>query len=57
MHTQCTLARAHTRATPQIACELVLWRLERSQTVADGLLELARLREVDTLVCGTTGYR
>jgi hypothetical protein len=40
----------------QIPRELVPWRLERSQTVADGLLELVRVREADTLVCGISGY-
>jgi len=41
----------------QIPCETLSWHLERDKTVADGLLELARLREADTLVCGISGYR
>lgn len=38
-------------------CETLTWRLQRSQTVADGLLEVARLRDADTVVCGISGYR
>lgn len=33
------------------------WHIERNATVADGLLELARIKEADTLVCGISGYR
>lgn len=43
-------------AASQVPCELCVWRLAREQSVADGLLELARLRDADTLVCGIAGY-
>jgi nucleotide-binding universal stress UspA family protein len=46
--------RDHTRH--QIPFELLSWRLARDKTVADGLLEITRLRDMDTLVCGIAGY-
>jgi hypothetical protein len=41
----------------QIPYELLTWRLERDKSVADGLLEVAKLKEADTLVIGISGYR
>jgi hypothetical protein len=36
---------------------MLTWRVDRSKTVADGLLEIVTLKEADTLVCGISGYR
>lgn len=41
----------------QIPTESITWHLARDKTVADGLLELAKLKDADTLVCGISGYR
>jgi len=41
----------------QVPCEMLMHQLQRNQTVADGLLQLVALKDVDTLVCGISGYR
>lgn len=41
----------------QIPLETVNCSLERNQRVSEGLLKLADARDVDTMVCGISGYR
>jgi hypothetical protein len=41
----------------QIPLETLSWRVERAQSVSTGLLQLVAIKEVDTLVCGISGYR
>lgn len=54
----CALTRPHPSACwPQVPVETLSWRLDRNITVAEGLLEAARLKEADTVVCGISGYR
>jgi hypothetical protein len=36
---------------------MLTWCVDRTKTVADGLLEIVTLKEADTLVCGISGYR
>lgn len=55
MSTRCVAATA--ALLHQIPCETLTWRLERNQSVSDGLLHLVGVKEVDTLVCGISGYR
>lgn len=41
----------------QVVGEVLIHNMDRSLTVADSLLGLARIKQVDTLVLGISGYR
>jgi hypothetical protein len=53
----CVYVRICVRMLLQIPLETLSWRVERHQSVSTGLLQLVGIKEVDTLVCGISGYR